>query len=136
MAEEPTTDRLPIRMLHDRVLVSQEGEGGERRSGGGIVIPATASMGKRLAWAKVVAIGSNYALFFDRLAAAGESAPRTLASLTLANLTTVASFGVLAVSEIPILHAIGATVAVGAFCALAFSAMLARGGVTIAAGTR
>lgn len=59
MAEEPATDRLPIRMLHDRVLVSQEGEGGERRSGGGIVIPATASMGKRLAWAKVVAIGSN-----------------------------------------------------------------------------
>lgn len=58
MAEEPT-DRLPIRMLHDRVLVSQEGEGGERRSGGGIVIPATASMGKRLAWAKVVAIDSN-----------------------------------------------------------------------------
>ena len=46
-------------MLHDRVLVSQEGEGGERRSGGGIVIPATASMGKRLAWARVVAIGSN-----------------------------------------------------------------------------
>ena len=46
-------------MLHDRVLVSQEGVGGERRSGGGIVIPATASMGKRLAWARVVAIGSN-----------------------------------------------------------------------------
>ena len=46
-------------MLHDRVLVSQEGEGGERRSGGGIVIPATASIGKRLAWATVVAIGSN-----------------------------------------------------------------------------
>lgn len=58
---DPTSpvERLPIRMLHDRVLVSQEGEGGERRSGGGIVIPATASMGKRLAWAKVVAIGSN-----------------------------------------------------------------------------
>ena len=46
-------------MLHDRVLVSQEGEGGERRSGGGIVIPATASVGRRLAWAKVVAIGAH-----------------------------------------------------------------------------
>ncbi|WP_270889814.1 GroES family chaperonin [Pedococcus sp. 5OH_020] len=44
-------------MLHDRVLVSLEGEGGERRSGGGIVIPATASIGKRLAWGEVVAIG-------------------------------------------------------------------------------
>lgn len=58
MAEE-TSDRLPIRMLHDRVLVSLEGEGGERRSGGGIVIPATASVGKRLAWARVAAIGAN-----------------------------------------------------------------------------
>lgn len=46
-------------MLHDRVLVSLEGEAGERRSGGGIVIPATASVGKRLAWAQVVAIGAN-----------------------------------------------------------------------------
>ncbi|GAA4732221.1 co-chaperone GroES [Pedococcus ginsenosidimutans] len=52
-------DRLPIRMLHDRVLVSLEGEGGERRSGGGIVIPATASIGRRLAWATVVATGQN-----------------------------------------------------------------------------
>ncbi|GGK59080.1 10 kDa chaperonin [Ornithinimicrobium pekingense] len=51
--------KLPIRMLHDRVLVSLEGEQGERRSGGGIVIPATASVGKRLAWARVVATGAS-----------------------------------------------------------------------------
>jgi chaperonin GroES len=44
-------------MLHDRVLVSADSEGGERRSGGGIVIPATAAVGKRLAWARVVAVG-------------------------------------------------------------------------------
>ncbi len=50
---------LPIRMLQDRVLVSVEGEPGERRSGGGIVIPATASVGRRLAWGLVVAIGPN-----------------------------------------------------------------------------
>ena len=50
---------LPIRMLHDRVLVSTEGESGERRSGGGIVIPATVAIGKRLAWASVVAVGVN-----------------------------------------------------------------------------
>jgi chaperonin GroES len=49
---------LPIRMLHDRVLVSLEPEG-ERRSGGGLVIPATASVGKRLGWATVVAVGAN-----------------------------------------------------------------------------
>lgn len=46
-------------MLHDRVLVSTEQEQGERRSGGGIVIPATVSMGRRLAWAEVVAAGNN-----------------------------------------------------------------------------
>ena len=46
-------------MLHDRLLVKADGEGGERRSGGGIVIPATAAMGKRLAWAEVVAVGQH-----------------------------------------------------------------------------
>ncbi len=49
---------LPIRMLHDRVLVTAEDEG-ERRSGGGILIPATVQMGRRLSWARVAAIGSG-----------------------------------------------------------------------------
>ena len=52
-------ERLPIRMLHDRVLVSTEADVGERQTGGGLVIPATASIGKRLAWAAVVATGQN-----------------------------------------------------------------------------
>jgi predicted exporter len=79
----------------------------------------------------VVAVGSNYALFFDRLAADGGGAavPRTLASLGLANLTTVASFGALAFSSIPVLGAIGGTVALGAFLTLLFSAALARRGI-------
>ncbi len=55
----PLEDKLPIRMLHDRVLVQLDPEVGERRSSAGILIPATAQMGKRLAWAKVVAIGAN-----------------------------------------------------------------------------
>src|SRR3954466_1092029 len=46
-------------MLHDRVLVVLDAESGERRSNAGIVIPATAKMGKRLAWAEVVATGGN-----------------------------------------------------------------------------
>jgi chaperonin GroES len=46
-------------MLHDRLLVSIDSDSGERRSGGGIVIPATAQMGKRLAWAAVIAVGAN-----------------------------------------------------------------------------
>jgi len=50
--------RLPIRMLHDRVLVKAE-ESGERRSGAGIVIPATAAVGRRLGWASVVAVGQH-----------------------------------------------------------------------------
>ena len=52
-------DKLPIHMLHDRVLVVLDAESGERRSNAGIVIPATAKMGKRLAWAEVVATGGN-----------------------------------------------------------------------------
>jgi chaperonin GroES len=52
-------ESLPIRMLHDRVLVSTEQETGERRSGGGIVIPATVAIGRRLIWARVVAAGAN-----------------------------------------------------------------------------
>lgn len=54
-----TGDKLPIRMLHDRVLVALDVETGERRSSAGIVIPATATRGKRLAWARVVAIGPH-----------------------------------------------------------------------------
>jgi chaperonin GroES len=46
-------------MLHDRVLVRTDAPEGERRSGGGILIPATAAVGKRLAWAEVVAVGQN-----------------------------------------------------------------------------
>jgi chaperonin GroES len=58
--ETPQHDKLPIRMLHDRVLVRMDtNEKGERRSGGGILIPATAAVGRRLAWAEVVAVGQN-----------------------------------------------------------------------------
>lgn len=48
---------LPVRMLHDRILVSPDTGSGERRSSAGILIPATAQMGKRLAWATVAATG-------------------------------------------------------------------------------
>lgn len=58
-AKRPMDDKLPIRMLHDRVLVSLDAEAGERRSSAGIVIPATAQMGRRLAWARVAGIGAH-----------------------------------------------------------------------------
>jgi chaperonin GroES len=54
-----TDTGLPIRMLHDRVLVKQDGSEGERLSTSGIVIPATASMGRRLSWATAVGVGPN-----------------------------------------------------------------------------
>ena len=50
---------VPIKLLHDRVLVREDADGRERRSLGGIVIPVTAQVGRRLSWAKVVAIGPN-----------------------------------------------------------------------------
>ena len=74
----------------------------------------------------VVAVGSNYALFFDQGSVAGGIAPRTLASLLLATTTTVAGFGILAFSSVPVLSAIGATVGPGAILALVFSAILVR----------
>jgi chaperonin GroES len=53
------TDRLPIKMLHDRVLVREPREEGERKSSGGILIPATAQVAKRLIWAEVLAVGNH-----------------------------------------------------------------------------
>jgi predicted exporter len=77
----------------------------------------------------VAAIGSNYSLFFDRLAERADAdVERTLASLALANLTTVTGFGILALSSIPVLKAIGSTVALGTFVTLLFAAMTARFG--------
>ena len=46
-------------MLNDRILVEMPGEDGERRSTGGILIPATAQVSRRLAWAEVKATGPN-----------------------------------------------------------------------------
>ena len=77
-----------------------------------------------------VAIGSNYALFFDQIrarqehagTAAGAPDNDTLASLALANLTAVISFCLLAFSSIPALYAIGQIVAPGILLSLLLSA--------------
>ena len=50
---------LPIKMLHDRVLVSLRREDGERRSTGGILIPATAQVAKRLVWGEARGVGTS-----------------------------------------------------------------------------
>jgi len=59
LADKPGSDKLPIKMMSDRILVQLGTGEGERRSTGGILIPATAQMGKRLVWAAVVAVGPN-----------------------------------------------------------------------------
>jgi predicted exporter len=80
-----------------------------------------------------VAVGSNYALFFG----AGHDtaiSPQTLTSLLFANLTTVAGFGLLGFSQVPVLQAIGSTVGPGAVLALLFAAVYS-GQHTVAANT-
>jgi predicted exporter len=77
----------------------------------------------------VVAVGSNYALFFDQIrqdvrVEAGNYAD-TLTSLLLANVTTVVSFGLIAASAIPALSSIGRVVAPGALLALLLAAAFA-----------
>lgn len=72
----------------------------------------------------VVAVGSNYALFFDRVDA--PVAPRTLASMLFANLTTVAGFGLLSFANVSVLQALGVTVAPGVILALLYAAIFAR----------
>ncbi len=58
MSTTADASRLPVRMLHDRVLVAAD-DAGERKSSAGIVIPATAAVGRRLSWASVMAVGPH-----------------------------------------------------------------------------
>jgi predicted exporter len=73
----------------------------------------------------IVAIGSNYALFFDRQTDPVEGADEalTLASLVIANASTVIGFGLLSFSQVPVLVALGTTVAPGALLALLFASI-------------
>ncbi|MBR8356815.1 MMPL family transporter [Burkholderia vietnamiensis] len=73
----------------------------------------------------IVAVGSNYALFFCKRDDAQPVTPYTLVSLLVANAATVAGFGLLALSHVPLLETFGLTVGPGAMLALAFAAILA-----------
>ena len=70
----------------------------------------------------IVAIGSNYTLFFD---SEGGALPNgtTLKSILIATVTTAIGFGTLSLSSVPVLHAMGVTVAPGAILALLLAAM-------------
>jgi predicted exporter len=80
-----------------------------------------------VAFLLVIGVGSNYALFYDQLAhdqSVGRPPFRAIIlSLLVCNLSTVFGFGVLGFSRMPVLSAIGTTVAIGAVLSLFFSAV-------------
>ncbi len=97
-----------------------------------VITAAVVLSGERLTLLHLVgmllvgAVGSNYALFFVTAdPSEGLPEPETLASLLIANVTTLCGFGVLALSSVPVMHAIGIIVGPGAMLALSFSAMFA-----------
>ena len=75
----------------------------------------------------IVAVGSNYCLFFERPEQDEATKRRAVASVVLANLCTVSAYGLLVLSSIPVLHDIGETVAIGTFVTLLFAAILSPG---------
>ncbi|HSX94550.1 MAG TPA: MMPL family transporter [Hydrogenophaga sp.] len=72
----------------------------------------------------IVAVGSNYSLFIERWRRDPEADPQALLSVLVACATTAIGFGVLSLSSVPVLQAVGVTVAPGAVLALLLSAML------------
>jgi predicted exporter len=76
----------------------------------------------------IVAVGSNYCLFLERRERDAGMRERAAASVVLANLCTVAAYGLMSFSRIPVLHDIGMTVAIGTLLGLYFGAALGHSG--------
>jgi predicted exporter len=74
----------------------------------------------------VIGLGLDYALFFNRPEGDEEERSKTLYGLLVCSTTTILVFGVLASSTIPVLHAIGMTAAIGSFCSLLFTGIMAK----------
>jgi predicted exporter len=72
----------------------------------------------------VLGIGLDYALFVVRTPRRSADFTTTMHSLLICNGSTLLVFGLLAQSEVPVLHAIGLTVTLGAFAVLLFSFMM------------
>jgi predicted exporter len=73
----------------------------------------------------VVGLGLDYALFFNRRHGTLAERGRTVYGLVVCSSTTILVFGVLALSQIPVLRAIGMTTALGSLACLLFAAFLA-----------
>lgn len=74
----------------------------------------------------VVGLGIDYGLFFSRASGDSDERRRTLHALLVCSSSTVAGFGVLCLSSLPVLTAIGQTVTVGVVAAFVFAAIIAR----------
>ena len=74
----------------------------------------------------VVGISIDYGLFFSRGDADAGMRGRTFHGLTVCVLSTVSVFGILATSRLPVLNAIGTTVAVGVALSFVAAMLLAR----------
>ena len=70
-------------------------------------------------------VGLDYALFMAREQLDMEERARTLRTLITCNGMTLLTFGLLATCTTPILHDIGATIALGAALSLGFAFLLA-----------
>jgi predicted exporter len=79
----------------------------------------------------IVAVGSNYCLFFERLEVDVAMQRRSVASVVLANLCTVSAYGIMSCSRIPVLHDIGMTVATGTLLSLFFAAAIGSRGIAV-----
>jgi predicted exporter len=74
----------------------------------------------------IVGIGLDYALFFNREHQSETERIQTILAVLVCSVTTILVFGLLALSVTPVLHSIGSTAALGAFCCLLFSSMFPR----------
>ena len=96
------------------------------------------ALGQRISLFHLVALlmvlgaGVDYSLFFNRLGGDAEDAERTLHALAVCATSTVVVFGILAWSEIPVLRAIGSTVAIGVSASFVFALLLAGRGADAA----
>jgi len=72
----------------------------------------------------VAGVGTNYALFLHRAGFEPDGDAVALRSIGVVVATTLCAFGVLASSHVPVLRAIGETVALGVIACLVFSVLL------------
>ncbi len=95
-------------------------------------VAVLAALGKRLSLFHLVSlllvlgIGTNYGLFFSRPDPDPADRKRTLGALLACLSSTLGVFGMLSLSKVPVLSAIGQTVAIGVFMSFVMALILAQ----------